>query len=353
MKTALFLFVTYAALCIATCRGSNDSGTCSPEENGDITISTKCASVLLVTGTTLGSGVAYALTPVAICAAGFCPAGVAGGSFASWWKSTMPLVAKGSLFAQLQALAMGGVGATAVTVGGGILGGLSGAMYLSDFCAYVDEKDPDSAMGQAFDASEALVQTAIQAKIQVETQCASSSTCNAIAETTSAAMSVVSKQISSWWDSLSTGISNAAALAKLHMDVLRLELNIKAEKEEFGVKTFDFLRQIKKESFSELKLEKMYTLCFDRIHQLESQRDENQFNDGPNYTTRSLQREIENQKTEFGIEVFDYLKSEDNIVVGWKMTELETLAQMFQESSEKVNAIIVLLQEKQSKIDGF
>lgn len=70
---------------MATCRGTDDPITCmiSPDENEDITISAKCASVLVVAGTTLGAGATYVLTPVAICAAGFCPTGVAGGSFAA------------------------------------------------------------------------------------------------------------------------------------------------------------------------------------------------------------------------------------------------------------------------------
>jgi hypothetical protein len=324
MKIALFLFSTFAALCMATCRGTDDPITCiSPDENEDITISAKCASVLVVAGTTLGAGATYVLTPVAICAAGFCPTGVAGGSFAAWFQSTMPLITKGSLFAQLQALAMGGVGTTTVTIGGGIIGGLVGGTYLSDFCAFVDEKDPDSAMGQAFDASVALVNTAIEAKIGIETQCASSATCTAVTETVSEAGSVVVKQISSWWGGISTGISNAATRTKLYMDLLQLQSKIRTEKEEFGVKAFDFLQQAKKESFTSVELEKMYGPCLDRIRQLELEIKENQSNDAPAYSTRLLQREIEKQKTDFCAQVFDYLDSDRSIVEGWNSRLLQ------------------------------
>ena len=353
MKINNFLFSTFAALCIVTSHEANGSETCSPQEDQDITISTKCASVLIVAGTTLGAGLTYALTPVAICAAGFCPAGVAGGSFASWWQSTMPLVAKGSLFAQLQALAMGGVGATTVTVGGGIIGGLAGAAYLSDFCAYVDEKDPDSVMGQAFDASEALVTTFIDTKIRLEGQCASSSTCTAMVETASETGTVVAKQISFWWNILSTSISNAATLTQLHMDVWQLQRIIRAQKEEFGVKAFDFLREVKEDYFTDVNLKKMYAPYLDQVRRLELQIKENQSNDGLAYTVRSLNSEINKQKGEFGIQIFDFLESENFIVEEWKSTELDTFWGMFQESLKIVNPIIVLLQEKQAKIDGF
>lgn len=343
MKILVFLFLTFAAL--ASCQETDD-----PEEHEDINISTKCAAVLVVAGTTVGAGLTYALTPAAICAAGFCPVGVAGSSFASWYQSTLPLVAKGSLFAKLQALAMGGVGTTTVTVGGGVIGGLVGTAYLKDFCAFVDETDPDSAVGQAFIASEALVNTAIETKIGIEAQCASSETCTAVTEAASEAGSVAAKSISSLWNRVSTGISNAATRTQLYWDILLLRTKIRTKKEEFGVRAFNFLRQLKKEPFTDVELKKIYGARVESVRRLESEIKENQSKDAPAYSISHLERDIEKQKAEFGVQMFDYVETR-RILDECKSTELETLVQMFQESSEKVHTSILLLEEKHTKLD--
>ena len=68
----------------------------------------------------------------------------------------MPFIAKGGLFAKLQTIAMGGAGISA-SVGGGMVGGAVGVAYLNEFCTFVDESDPESATGRAFDASFSLV----------------------------------------------------------------------------------------------------------------------------------------------------------------------------------------------------
>lgn len=93
----------------------------------------------------------------------------------------MPLAASGTLFAKLQALAMGGVGIGSISVAGGALGGAAGVAYLRDFCAFVDEYDPDSAIGIAFEGRLTAVTTAIKTKEHLKAQCASSESCTAAA----------------------------------------------------------------------------------------------------------------------------------------------------------------------------
>jgi len=178
MKNLATFLLIVAAVCLLKCSKAQE-----PLVDEEVKISAKCAAVLVTAGTALGAGAAYAFTPVAICSVGFCHAGVAGGSFAAWWQSTMPLVASGTLFSQLQALAMGGVGIGSISVAGGALGGAAGVAYLKDFCAFVDETDPDSAMGLAFGGSLTAVTTVIKTKEHVKTQCALSETCTAAAET--------------------------------------------------------------------------------------------------------------------------------------------------------------------------
>ena len=176
--TFLLLLVA-AAVCLPQWTKAEET----PVDNAvEVQMSPKCAAVLITAGTALGAGAAYAFTPAAICSVGFCPAGVTGGSFAAWWQSTMPLVASGTLFSQLQALAMGGVGMGSITVAGGALGGAAGVAYLRDFCVFVDETDPDSMMGIAFGGSLTAVTTAIKTKERLTTECASSETCTAATE---------------------------------------------------------------------------------------------------------------------------------------------------------------------------
>ena len=115
-----FLFFFIAAVCSVCSRSQEEEA----KADDTINVSSKCAAVLLASGTTLGAGVTYALTPAALCTAGFCAPGVAAGSFASWWQSTMPLVVKGSLFAKLQAIAAGGVTGMGSSVAGAAVGGV-------------------------------------------------------------------------------------------------------------------------------------------------------------------------------------------------------------------------------------
>lgn len=103
------------------------------QEGADVNMSSKCAAVLLTLGATAGAGVAYATVPSTLCTLGFRQVGVAKGSFAAWWQSTLPLVHTGSLFAQLQSLAMAGSGASTV-LGGSMFGSAIAAQYVNNFC---------------------------------------------------------------------------------------------------------------------------------------------------------------------------------------------------------------------------
>eukprot|EP00957_Ditylum_brightwellii_P033790 2560663-Ditylum_brightwellii.AAC.1 len=120
----------------------------------------------------------------------------------------MPLLGKGSLFAHLQSLAMGGAGAKSFVLGGALGGGL-GAAYLKEFCYFVDHADPDSAMGMAFDASEAAVVGAIQTKEDLMAQCASSETCAAVTSAVADASETALNTISSVWNGMTSYVSQA------------------------------------------------------------------------------------------------------------------------------------------------
>ena len=87
--------VAVALCCVAASASEGYSS------DDSVTVSPKCAASLLTSSAAIGGVAAYAFTPTMLCTAGFCHAGVAGGSFASWWQSTMPLVVKGSLFSSL------------------------------------------------------------------------------------------------------------------------------------------------------------------------------------------------------------------------------------------------------------
>eukprot|EP00539_Tryblionella_compressa_P006060 CAMPEP_0178754448 /NCGR_PEP_ID=MMETSP0744-20121128/12163_1 /TAXON_ID=913974 /ORGANISM="Nitzschia punctata, Strain CCMP561" /LENGTH=262 /DNA_ID=CAMNT_0020408357 /DNA_START=66 /DNA_END=851 /DNA_ORIENTATION=- len=159
------------------------------EDEREVYISKKCAAVLLVFGATAGAGVTYVFTPFAACTAGFCSVGVAKGSAAAWWQSTLPLVAKGSTFAQLQALAMGGVGMGKVTIAGVPFGAAMAASYIKDFCSRIDDAEPDSPMGKTASAAVSTVEAASKAGATVgqtigylQNECVNSKTCASMVE---------------------------------------------------------------------------------------------------------------------------------------------------------------------------
>mmetsp|Transcript_26986 Transcript_26986/g.31883 ORF Transcript_26986/g.31883 Transcript_26986/m.31883 type:complete len:264 (+) Transcript_26986:136-927(+) len=210
------------------------AGICRGEdlETDDVTVSDKCAAVLLVSGSAIGAGLAYAITPVALCSAGFCPTGVTGSSFAAWWQSTMPLIVKGGFFANLQAVAMAGAGAK-ITVTGAAVGGKVSATYLRNLCGFVDETDPESKWGLAFGASLTGVTAAIQVKNGVQSQCASSASCTAA----SAAGATTVEYVSSTWDRFTRSASNFVSNAYLGFEIHTLTEEIKTLKGKLDLPT--------------------------------------------------------------------------------------------------------------------
>ena len=192
-------------------------------------VSPKCAAVIISGGTIGGAGLAYALTPTALCTAGFCPVGVSGSSFASWWQSTMPLVKGGSLFATLQSVAMGGVG-TKVVVAGSVLGGRLSGKYLQDLCKYVD--DPDSKMAPVFDATLAVVQGANLAADKAKAACSSSESCTAAADLAQAASTTLSSSVASMWIYVSDGLGQTTEAVSNWTETVYLERKVDALKQE-------------------------------------------------------------------------------------------------------------------------
>mmetsp|Transcript_61790 Transcript_61790/g.145681 ORF Transcript_61790/g.145681 Transcript_61790/m.145681 type:complete len:306 (+) Transcript_61790:97-1014(+) len=115
----------------------------SVDATQEVLVSPQCATVVMVTSGVLGAAVAWILTPVVLWMAGFAEIGVAEGSYAAAWQSTMPLVAKRSLFAALQSAAMSGVGATTL-FSAAALGGAAGAGLIGAICKGVDNLKPGS-----------------------------------------------------------------------------------------------------------------------------------------------------------------------------------------------------------------
>lgn len=340
----LFLFVT-AELC--DCRYYRAQ---EPNANDDVEVSAKCAAVLLASTTTLGAGVAY-VTPALLCGAGgFCATGVAGNSFASWWQSTMPNVVKGSLFAQLQSMAMGGIGAS-FTVAVATVGGVSGATYLRDFCTFVDKTDPESAMGLVFATSVTVVTTAIETKQKVQRQCASSATCTSAVETMSevgaSAINTMSEvgasaveTISSAWDSFATGASRVAKLSYLRLQIINQEDDIKTQKLQFAAHVFDYIRSKSGLTWDSTELKNRYMNSIEKVRALEAQIMEEELK---GFSAGSLKRKLDKQKDEFGAGVFDIFKNQMD-VTNTKLDEI------FIASAEIINAIELLIQDKKAQL---
>mmetsp|Transcript_4763 Transcript_4763/g.7245 ORF Transcript_4763/g.7245 Transcript_4763/m.7245 type:complete len:222 (-) Transcript_4763:149-814(-) len=155
-------------------------------------MSPKCAAVLLAASTSLGATLSYTLTPMALCSAGFCSTGVAANSFASWWQSTMPLVAKGSLFSALQSIVTGT--GTNMVLPGALGGSAVGLKYMFHLCKFVDETDPDSQLGQIFDASLTMVTKAIEKKEVAKEYCDASEICTGVSDAVEQATAWASSQ---------------------------------------------------------------------------------------------------------------------------------------------------------------
>lgn len=205
MKIHWLLLVAAACLMLKNCgvvAMIDDEGAA---ENDSVNVSPKCAAVLLVGAGSFGVIATNAVVPLVLGTLGFGVAGVAGGSVASWWQSTMPLIAKGSLFATLQSIAMGGT--TVPVAVGAIMGGAVGTAYLQQLCSYVDETDPNSAEGRLFEMSLALVTKTREGQENMKHFCESSPTCSAVVATSV-------ETVSALWKSLKHGYNEA----KMHYE---------------------------------------------------------------------------------------------------------------------------------------
>jgi len=182
----------------------------------DTELSPKCAAVLLTSGTALGAGITYAVTPALLVGYGFGAAGVTKGSFAAAWQSTMSVVGKGSLFALLQSTAASGVGFKA-TVTGAAVGSVAAAQFLHSFCRFVDETADDSLRGVLLERNLELVQTVHALENYASDACSSSYTCNTAAEMSSSALQSVwegtTEASSSAWKYIQTAVGSAASVA--------------------------------------------------------------------------------------------------------------------------------------------
>ena len=186
------------------------------ERVDEVKVSAECAAVLITSSTAMGGAVAYALTPAAICSAGFCSASVSAASFASWWQSTIPLVAKGSMFAALQSAAVAGSGAS-ITVAVGAVGGAAGAAYLNSFCGFVDTAAPESMIGRAAGASVMAVQHYSKTKQRASEACAASASCSTTVDAASAAADATANAATAVADATANAASAAADATAEHV----------------------------------------------------------------------------------------------------------------------------------------
>lgn len=120
----------------------------------------------------------------------------------------MPLVAKGSLFAQHHSLAMAGVGTKGyLMVTTGALGGGVGTAYLTHFRVFVDETDPKPSLGMVFDANAAAFMRASRSTESLKIKCESSETCIAAKGAITEASEATVSTISSIWNGAKAYVS--------------------------------------------------------------------------------------------------------------------------------------------------
>jgi hypothetical protein len=189
--------------------GIDDSGIMKPSKKRSTFLEDSCTS--------LGAGLAYTLTPMALCPAGFCSTGITSSSFAASWQSTLTLVAKGSLFAKLQAIAMGGLKAKA-SLSGAAVGGVVGLNFMTDLCEVVDHTDLDSPLGKS---------KAIEMKQNVKDYCDSSETGAVVSELAEGATTWASLR----WNRFTLAASKRARLISLQWEISKLNIQLDKCKE--------------------------------------------------------------------------------------------------------------------------
>ena len=119
-------------------------GSKSVDDKVEDNTSTKHIAIMTLIGGTIAAAT-FAMTPAALCIVGFGPEGVVAGSVAASWQSTMPLVAKGSLFSYLQSVTTASSGSmTALQSITGFVSGSAGVSYLKNFFVDTEEMNSDS-----------------------------------------------------------------------------------------------------------------------------------------------------------------------------------------------------------------
>lgn len=347
MKTTVFLFI------LATvCSSGYCTATTAPTADDDVKVSRKCAAVLLSAATTLGGATAYYAVPAAMCAAGFCPVGVASSSIASWWQSTMPLISQGSLFAALQSAAMAGAGAHTI-ISGAVVGGAAGASYLQAICEYVDKTDEESTQGKAFEVTHSVVTTAIEAKNAAQQQCSESETCTAVVNAAATAKDGVTTAFSSMWNSASKAAAEAAASAMLSMEIFSLEVKIKTEKRKFMSLAYDMA--MKDPKWWATNAPEMVN----SIQHIIKTAIEQKMLKNPDTNVADLQRQVEALKDEFGQRILDLILGCELVPSGFfnraygkrPFSFNDDLNDLCNESYETIRTLQLSLQEKRTRQD--
>jgi hypothetical protein len=128
-------------------RNNNNNNDESCKEEESVYVSPECAVVLVTAGSVAGGLASFVLVAPLLSLIGFTGAGVAKGSFAAWWQSTMPNgVMAGSISSSLQSIAMRGIASTIVISSS--IGGAATASQLRRICATIDDVDPESKEGK-------------------------------------------------------------------------------------------------------------------------------------------------------------------------------------------------------------
>jgi hypothetical protein len=116
------------------------------KEEDSVDVSPECAVVLVTAGSVAGGLASFVLIEPLLFLVGFTGAGIAEGSFAAWWQSTMPNVMAGSLFSSLQSITMTGVESNIIVSSS--IGGAATASQLRRMCGIIDDVDPESKEGK-------------------------------------------------------------------------------------------------------------------------------------------------------------------------------------------------------------
>ena len=157
---ALRLTLVISIVAFVVSAPSTDDGFLEKDERStEVEVSPECALVLTLAGGGVGGALVWMVAGPFLSLVGFTATGVAQGSFAAWWQSTMPLISAGGLFASLQSIAMGGV-ATSVTIASS-LGGAATAFRLRDVCDKIDGLSSESVEMKAIIESLSIIKSKI------------------------------------------------------------------------------------------------------------------------------------------------------------------------------------------------